>query len=408
VVSLLAVVLAFHLGSLQSPSQENGYDDYLRAANAASQAGLVELQAYVPPARRTDDYVRPEILSAKVEALNPLEVKRRVAALYRPVAELIHEGNKKAIRLPAPNGDPTTAFPNFARFKGMAKACLLATDGLVADGRTDEAAKQLLDLLEMSEKMAYSGQTENLVFSAVQSMLLTSIKRHISHFSEPDWAFIQERSQAILTLANYRSLWERELQSALVQADDIFPDPSKATSKQREDWASYESDDDPEFQAAIRALARMSPDQMTRAKAAYVTAIKSHFVNFATIMAGPEAQWEPPTPGPLDPSIEYWFHLTTGLSKQFLTILKAERARLRLLRLTAQIQRYTWIYDQLPSKLSDAVPASELRDPLNLKAYGYEPHADGTYRLYSLGVPATGEIEMTGRLNVPDGSGDAP
>ncbi len=72
------------------------------------------------------------------------------------------------------------------------------------------------------------------------------------------------------------------------------------------------------------------------------------------------------------------------------------RAQLRLLRLTAMVQSFKWEHGRLPNQLSEAVPADLGQDPLSREAFHYQIQAPG-YKLFSAGIPATGEIQLTYR-----------
>ncbi len=87
--------------------------------------------------------------------------------------------------------------------------------------------------------------------------------------------------------------------------------------------------------------------------------------------------------------------------RQFLVAILRHRAQLRLLRLHARIIQYRWETGGLPKTLEELkLPKDETADPLSGKPFQYLPK-DRTYRLLSLGIPETGEIELRYRGQVP-------
>ena len=91
----------------------------------------------------------------------------------------------------------------------------------------------------------------------------------------------------------------------------------------------------------------------------------------------------------------------------YATALAKARLQLRLLRVHAQIIRYRWNTGALPANLDQCCSTDSRIDPFTREPLHFEP-IEGGYRLYSLGVPDVGKVELKYKSNGAGAKGAEP
>ena len=89
-----------------------------------------------------------------------------------------------------------------------------------------------------------------------------------------------------------------------------------------------------------------------------------------------------------------------AIKTQYANAVAKGRIQLRLLRLHAQVIEYKWQHNKLPTKLEDFAKDHAGFDPIANEPFHYELK-DGSYRIYSMGIPGLGRMELRYRNTVP-------
>jgi len=122
-------------------------------------------------------------------------------------------------------------------------------------------------------------------------------------------------------------------------------------------------------------------------------------------MGGEEGDWLPsegendPIPSPRDQSVSNLALLMANtlsgkdIMRRSAKAIAKGRIQLHLLQLHAKILEYHWKNNQWPKKIEEFADPKVAFDPFAKSPFHYEVK-DGGYRLYSLGVPGAGPIEL--------------
>ncbi len=393
-----------------NPTGANGYEEYLFAADIIDSEPFKkfdEWDAYRQIVRkggpwdRVDDdgkRVPPPKAPGRldVESTN-LDVRKAKVKTFERIFDLVRAGNNKEVYDPNIQWNLESLFPQYAGFKGVAK--LMATGAYVsfAEGRSSEGTERLLSAMTFALKFADGPLICELVSIACQAIVLAEFELHLGSLSEPDCQQIVRFMRATLRKASNAARCFRNEQRGIVSSlEKALAKPDSVAT-----YFGQDSDD-----AYLKELGAMTPEQLSQVRVRVMESIGTHFEKLIAVASGPESGWIRPISDPpiVDPNtVQKWTpevvadSLTGALLPVFGQAMQAEariRTQLRLLLLHALVLEYRWQEGSLPTKLSEAVSASELTDPITGKEFRYELPGRHGYRLYSAGFGDSGEIEL--------------
>jgi hypothetical protein len=263
---------------------------------------------------------------------------------------------------------------------------------MIADGRTGEAAKVLVDLFTMAKNIQRDTLIGLLVGISCESILMASIQNHMEHFSEVDWKYLESSAREFLSSANPIP--------QIMLTELSFLDPLKKEPK--EALLSFLNDDNSSQRAkgVIAKLQTMSKAEASDLVQDAITEIKTYSQLVIRTMDAPESEWGN-VPDLTNASDATW--LGQQLQPDYRNVLGAYariRTQLRILKLHSLVQMYRWHWNELPKSLEIITDPKERFDPLSQFEFMFEIKGSG-YRIYSKGSKTTGEIELIYRRNNP-------
>ncbi len=394
---------------VEHPNPNNGYEDYLRAAdivqsgNAGAYLGWSKADYEDRLARKTASVADGSGWSASEEAglklakelhdLDYLGVQRRFVGAFGRALTTVYAGNEKAVWNPREKQDSASLFPEYASFKSVAK--LFAADAYVhfADGDSKGATAELLQGYTFACRIGGSNLISELVSIACRSIILAAFDGQLARLSQKDAQQLIAYADAALEQPNsYSKALASERDMSIASIDLLLKNP-----------ATLAGGDSPPG-GSLDAVAKLSPRDREAARTGLANGISEFYAKLIGRLDEDESTWAsakdnddlPPMPA----SVNSVQDLVDVLVRVFLpvheqatkAVLKA-RSQLRLLDLHGRVIDFRWKHNRLPAELSDAVPEKLIHDPMGIGPFRYELTADG-YRLYSKGLPGTGPIEL--------------
>ncbi len=262
----------------------------------------------------------------------------------------------------------------------------------------------LLEGLKFSWKIFDASRISALVAVATQAIALAEFQQHLGQLSLSDAQQIERTSTKLIeTPVDARTIYKNERSGTKSALTDVFSKYDEFLTP--EDAKAYGS--------ALKGLStteRQQLQDMVSQSLDQLTTDEEQRVN------GPESGWlmrdnrEDATPIPGDHSVSNLAvmvledFLPRSMQRTFLKALAKGRIQLRLMRLHAKVLEYHWINRRWPSKIEEFADAQTAFDPFENGPFHYELEGDG-YRLYSLGVPGLGRIELKYKPMATSGSG---
>lgn len=398
------------------PTGQNGYEDYLRAADLCRDdyAGLIlswsptqfadmQSQPLSEDAEARAEQQRRREIARELSTLNYLGVQRLVLRRYRQALQHIRNGNQKPCFDPRTSLTPSTPFPELSYMKSVVRLLGEAAYAEFADGHSGEGTQILLDLLTFSKRVQTSTLISSLVSIAMNSMVLAQLNRDLPYLSASDAEKITRYAdQWIDAPGNFEGVLRGEIafyssSFDLVSKMKSNKDLADLAETGLGSWGSFSA---AQREISIRIAKGLVNDYVGRT---------------ASLFRQPESTWAEPISTPADEltgnpvSPEETGVALTALvlthTDQWRVSILRSRAQVRLLGLHARVIAYRWAHNELPRQLSDAVPADRLKDPLAKDQFVYE--LKGTsYRLYSKGSKQTGEVELKYTRSTSSGDSD--
>ena len=382
------------------PTGKNGYEEYVRAAEIVTSPECTFMMNYDPKSPTppqadeetpSDKFKNLQKTYQRILGKTPLQIRRLLYKDFGRALELVRIGNAKPI-FPTRPITMETLFPEYSAFKRLVKYSVMCSDSLIADGRTGEASKVLVDLFTMAKNIQRDTLIGLLVGISCESILMASIQNHMEHFSEVDWRCLESSAREILSSANPIP--------QIMLTELSFLDPLKKEPK--EALLSFLNDDNSSQRAkgVIAKLQTMSKAEASDLVQDAITEIKTYSQLVIRTMDAPESEWGN-VPDLTDASGATW--LGQQLQPDYRNVLGAYariRTQLRILRLHSLVQMYRWHWNELPKSLEIITDPKERFDPLSQFEFMFEIKGSG-YRIYSKGSKTTGEIELIYRRNNP-------
>lgn len=384
--------------TVPSPTGKNGYEEYVRAAEIVTSPECSFIMDYDPKSptppqadeeTTSDKFKNLQKTYQKILGKTPLQIRRLLYKDFGRALELVRIGNAKPI-FPTRPITMETPFPEYSAFRRLVKYGVMCSDSLIADGRSGEASKVLVDLFTMTQNFQRDTLIGLLVGTACQGLLMAAIQNHMEHFSEIDWKYFEHSSIELLGKAN-------PLPQIMATEMSILESIKK---EPKETLQSFLNDENSSTRAK-GIIARMQT--MSRAEANgivqdAITEIKAYCQLVIRTMDSPESEWGN-VPDLTDTSDATW--LAQQIQPDYRNLLTAYariRTQVRLLRLHSLVQMYRWHWNELPNSLEIITSYKERFDPLSQLDFVFEVKGSG-YRIFSKGSKVTGEIELVYRRN---------
>ncbi|HVT14214.1 MAG TPA: hypothetical protein VHE55_18270 [Fimbriimonadaceae bacterium] len=386
------------------PDPSNGFDDYIRAADAINDGYARVYMTWRPgdydrllklAGNSTDAATTERLRLAKeLDEGGYLGVQAAMAKRYGRALDLLRQGNQKRVWDPRSLGY-RTPLPEVPVLYALVALCCSAAYTDYAKGDPKAGTRDLLDGLSFASNLEPNSMIDLEKGMAWEPILMNRFAGSLGNISEADSrqvvAFVDDQMQRPLA---YASALKRQRDLVVSSINDIVTPGLKHR----------------EYETPSEAFTwTMTAEQRNQAAAAIVDGVNRRYSDIMQMLDGPESTWNSmrmEVPDPDDPVSDvdtFVRRYVEGFGVPgSMSLIQRERTSMRLLGLNARIINFRWHNNRLPNTLAEAVPKDRIRDPISDQDFVYEPNPDGTYRLYSKGNAATGIIELRYR---PSGSG---
>lgn len=396
---------------------KNGYEDYVAAVialDSEKHRSFVRWEIFHANRQRE---IRFKVEPSEEQPIPPapaglnlnsslLEVRREYVRQFGGFIEHIKAGNLKPVSDPREKYDIQTTFPEYARFKELARSLGKVAYVQFADGNSGAATATLLEGLKFSRNLSRVGPIiGNLVGSALQAIVLAEFEKSLDKISERD-------ARKILAVTN-QLLSEPDPLIKSIETERITYAENRAMYTEELD--EFLPDDDPLYlkmksldPAARRQVFELSQAKVSRYLRSMEDALKqgdSKWLAFRDDWAAGASQ-DPLKINSLEELADAFAIETTPVFNQVIQSAAKAKTQLRLLQLHASVIKFRWENDRLPEKLSEAVPAAQTMDPFSNAPFVFEPQGYFGYRLYSSGFLQMGPIELRYRKPMTNSDDD--
>jgi hypothetical protein len=417
---------------VEKPDINNGYEDYLRAADMVTHhARLGVFMSWTPKqyqelladkqtradAKKEDDWAWSDVdelrlsIAREVKDADHLSVQRLITKEFTAPLDRIRIGNQKRVWNPREKVDLVTLFPELAQFKSLAKMFRADAYVRLADGESSIATNNLLDGLTFARRIGGQSLISDLVSIACTAIVLAAFDEHLDRFTAKDARKIAAYCEAALSepLTFIQSM-RQERESTVAMVDEIFNSPETARA-----FLSF--DEDESSQRLEKYVKDMSASERGSVKALFKRKVSEIFGAFEARLGKDESTWlaamdsqlppEPTTVANAEDCVDALLNVITPFYPQAIVSVLKSRAQLRLLGLHARIIEFKWQTTKLPTSLAETASAEQRLDPLTKTEFRYEL-LEGAYKLYSNGLATTGPIELRYRRpgNLPIDNSD--
>lgn len=402
-VPILALALVARQGSLfervvPKATGNNGYEEYVRAADAVSSASGRAFATYEGPSAAPQG-AAPETaeLYRRLAGMAPLDVAREAAQRYGTALALVERGNRKPVFHPLGTILPDTAIPEFSSFRTVGRLHALVARAQAADGRTDAAVGTLLEGLTFADNVGRFLLIGGLVGASTSGAIYRSFADLLPRLSRRDAASIQRGVSELLARppALLAAVRGEAASSGAGLAKYLRGQPKVA-----EVQPNYPKDGE------LRRIESMGREEREGLLRRALTDLAEREATMERVLKGPEAGWikgfegiDAETDARAAGLAEELVRLTAPQFGMAAASILRSRTQMRLLALHARLIEYRWDYGRWPATV-------DVADPLGGGKYVYEPMPDGTIRLASRGTPETGEIELRTKWAPGAGKGE--
>lgn len=382
-----------------TPTGKNGYEEYIRAAEIASDPLFGMYDRWTPAMRDQPDAYVPEEplppdqlqLYKHLASMRLLEVRQEQLRRYAGVLDLVRQGSLKPVFDPRQDLNPESLYPELTYFRRLAR--LFSADAYVkfAEGKSAAATKSLLDGLEFSYNIGSGMIISALVGIANTAVVLSQFEDHLGSLSLDDCRNIRQATQRLLAAPiPIAAAIATEAKASPKFVNWIFENVDQGLAKLIEAPESQK-------QALVQRAEQASAQDKERWRREAVAKLGVFYEEILRRFKLPESQWvdsdSMTPPDSDDPIVKA---IVAGMSPVFSGAMVPTvriRTQLRLLALHAAIQEFRWMNGRLPRNLAELEAPALVYDPLTLSSFLFESTGYG-YRLYSKGVSQTGEIEL--------------
>lgn len=385
-----------------NPTGHNGYEDYLRAGDMIGpdlwrsyENWLAYKQGGAKPIATDpdEDPTVPAIPPGVTPEMTDLAVRKLANDHLGAALDIIRQGNEKQTYDPRQEFSMETTFPEMSRFKMLAKVGANKAHVEFAEGKVNQAVADLLEDLKFSKSVFVSTKIATLVSAAMQSIVLAEFQDHLGQLSLFDAQLVDKTCKSLIdSPIPLGEIYKREIDLLIKDIDELIDKPDLVLSPE-------------ELKGLGSAFRGLSTSDRRQLEDLVSQTVQNRVSAAADRMTGPESGWlirdssDDPTPSLNDRSVSNLaFVLSNELisknqERQYARALARARVQLRLLRLHAQVIEYRWQHNKWPTKMEEFAVDNASYDPFGGEAFHYE-FKEGGYRLYSLGIPGLGPIEL--------------
>ena len=365
---------------IRETTGQNGYEEYVMAADRAIAAGLREAVGAI------------EIDDGESTRLSRIKI---VVDKSNDIARLISTGNRKRAYYPnAMNFE--TLLPELGWFRVVSRALVARVEWQFSQGRPNDAIETTVDILRFANGVAGAGPIIHyLVGTGHKTIALAVLFKHRARIALPGTQTLERFAiQSLNQPSPLLRALSIEFRAIMESLDSIIDDPILNVGFRNELTAHLESLPDARLQL-VRSETKFAITKIYEAR--------------MDMLAQPETAWEELSQRLEDvarPADDVAQALVEMIQPMFTRVDQheiARRAQLRLLILHAAIIEYRWThgkwtYGQLPTSLSDLDVPISIIDPLTGEPFRYELVGE-EYDLYSEGTPGTGRIDLNWRAS---------
>lgn len=381
---------------VKHPTGENGYEEYIRAADAVNNDEYNELSRVVDHLAQPPDYDTEFVMPKWAEGKTRIEVERMRAGKYEAILAWIHQGNQKAIFDPRGEMNEMTLFPEFAAFKRVTRLASSVAKVHFADGDPEGAANILADQLIFTHNIRKGSLIADLVGIASQSIVLAAIEPRLDAMSQTGW-------NQLIDIATTQAKAETPLVAALLSEKPIqMHSPQLLLQDDGAEMGGWFSEDDGESKQVIDAFKKLSPEDRKACAEETSRIIGESIDSQVAVLRGPESKW--PLASVESTPVGLAAKIADLLSSSFGQVCVAEarnRLQLRLLAVHGLIQDFRLEHDRLPRDLSELKNPEMTTDPFTKNQMGYQI-LGANYRLFCRGRGDIGDIELRRRPKPSD------
>ncbi|AIE86474.1 hypothetical protein [Fimbriimonas ginsengisoli] len=376
------------------PTGQNGYEEYLRAADRVND-GVVEMYLDGVGAPLPDlspvDRRRWESLAAELGSLDYLAVQQAAVRRYGAALDIAAQGNGKPCYDPR---DPrqTVKFPEYRVLRQVVR--LFVSKSYVQSATGDRAGglQSLLSALTLSRRMGGVTVLGQLYGILASGSVYERLAEELPRLSLSDLLTLQSYTGSALAEP---TAVEGVLRANAAQRDDAIQNLDLQRGK------GLLSETDKGTQDIRDRLAAASPAELESFRRALQDLNRKGFEQSLADIHRPEKEWYDATKrwhtagnrgrlgsaSTMEDVADAVYRETMPTSDRFVLSQLTARAQLRLLGLHARVLTYYWRNHRLPVTIPD------VEDPLSGEPFVYELK-NGAYRLYSKGRPETGTVEL--------------
>ncbi|MBX7133973.1 MAG: hypothetical protein K1X67_14970 [Fimbriimonadaceae bacterium] len=390
------------------PTGANAYEEYLAAADLVRVPGLSTYEAFISLRGRFSPTGMARNRGEEFPKLPPglhvesttLDARREILRRYGRVVDLIHVGNSKPAIPFRPTFDFDSPLDEVAPYRSIGRVLDSAAHVAFVDGNSNRATEVLLDSVFFSRAIGGDTLIHYLVGTANCVVALARFEQNLTRLSERDTDRIIDAVEDSLKRTD-----------PLIMAMEGEKKGLMASAKQLTDPATYDLERDfgselerRQHESFLAFVKTMSPAEREVAQGKIIERGSAAADRVIKVLKGPESQWCSIEDSPeaaavvevktLDQFIASASEHLQPVHKQVIFASVRMRTQLRLLRLHAKILRFKMEFERLPDNLAECCAAADLDDPLSGKPFQYEVKDPSQYRLYSMGVPGIGEIEL--------------
>jgi hypothetical protein len=357
---------------IKKPTGNNGYEEYVQAADIALASRLQELQ---------------QALTAPEAKGTLFERQKAVANQCAKIVTLVKQGNEKQLYYP---GDMTlsTSFPEIGPMRHVGLALVTKAQVDFAEGRVNQGLDTLLTALTYGERISFVGPLIfDLIGRVITQSVMRSLNENMAMVSLPSAWEIQRAATRLLETDNPWTVSIRlEMEVIVPEVASRLKDP-----KMFKELVADES--------LASALNGVSQSRMSEIAKEVEFGLTRHYSELLRILELPESQWVAtalnalPKARPQDEVAGKVFDALVPTNDMGLRHEIVRRTHLRLLRVVGAVVEYRWTNGYFPGSLDALREPSLANDPLTGGKFHYE-RAPGSFALYSEGTAETGRIGL--------------
>lgn len=395
------------------PTGRNGYEDFLRAGDLIGSNNWSVYEQWIGFKRnhlvltQTDvegDSDVPDMPPGVSPEMSELAVRKVANERFGGAYDVLKIGNGKQVWDPRDDLGMASLFPELSRFKTLAKIGINKAHVEFSEGRTTQAIDDLFDGITFSKHMYHSVLVSCLVGVAIQAIMLSEFNEHLGQLSFSDAELIDRRCSVLLSeKLSFSEVYKREAGLASHDLAELIKSPDLFLS-------------DEDLKSFGQGFKDLGPNDQLKLQQMVTETLRQRFEAAQQRMGGDEADWllsegeMDPIPSPRDQSVSNLALLMANSLSGKDTMRGSAKAiakgriQLHLLQLHAKVMEYHWKNNQWPKKIEEFAEPKVAFDPFAKSPFHYELK-DGGYRLYSLGVPGAGPIELKYHRLVTSGEG---